>query len=583
MSNEESKLVGTVCKHSSYNTSAFRKGNDLTCFKLTDIYEDGTKKNRLVAIENFKQPFWIVKPKYRKFEQHKDYIEEFKVREYKAPRQKIGYVVKSQLFNVADRNATVRDVAGSQYVFGLDQTPCVHIKQRFADKYPELSQTEAYTVAAYDIETCMFKEGGPIIMASVTMKERAYFAAVRSWFPDKDDETILRKLKEAENKYIRSRLDRRNCVVEYELFDTPGQVAEANVRKFHEFSPDWVVSWNAIFDMERTSLALEQEGYDLPEVYSDPSIPKEYRKYEFIPGRTHKTKENGEQTSLEPQEKFPVTRGMSNWQWFDAMSAYAIKRVAGGKLEKYSLEFVADLNDIEGKLYTEEGAHKGPGTGPWHAYMQKEHPYLYAMYNIIDNIVIEEIDDKTGDYSLTLPLLLGSSELETFPSQPKRISDKLSFYARTMGYVWGSTPPKRDKNIKDNLPTLGDWIALLDTEKNASVGKVIFEGLDDVVSQGRSNTSDIDVEGAYPNAGVTLNIANKTTAIEVCRIQGADPLKFREIAINYTSSPEANAVQLAHDLFRFPSFRNLEEVFMEKIKELGYEEDFMKMVEEQNK
>lgn len=576
MSNNK-ELQGRVCKHSNYSVSKRRNGFDLTCLKVTNVFKDGTRENKLIAIENYKQPIWIVKPKYRTFKQYKDYIEEYKCREYRTPRCRIGYTAKNQLFNNPDRKATERDARSTPFVFGVDQTTCVHVKQRFFDKYQSTQETEPYTLAAYDVETCMFDPDGPIIMASVSMKKKAYFAAVRSWFPDKDDETILRKLKEAEDKWLRTHLDRRECVVEYELFDTAGQVAEANVKKFHEYNPDWVISWNARYDMEKTEEALSKENYDLDDVYSDPSIPDEYKRYYFDKGRTHKVKENGDKTSLEPQEQFPVVKGMSGWQWFDGMSAYAIKRFAAGKLEKYSLEFIAEREGVPGKLYTEEGNHMGPGSPSWHRYMQKEYPYLYCMYNICDNFAIEEIDEKSNDYSLTLPLLLGPSELNDFVSQPRMISNKLAFLCRDLKYVWGSTPASRDMTIKNNLPTLDNWIALLDTEKNAEVGKPVFEGLADVISQGRSDTSDIDVEGAYPTGGMTQNVSNKTTMLEAVQIQGADPMKFREIAINYTSSPEANAVQLSQDLFRFPGFKDMEQVFLDLVRLHGLEDELEKL------
>jgi hypothetical protein len=57
--------------------------------------------------------------------------------------------------------------------------------------------------------------------------------------------------------------------------------------------------------------------------------------------------------------------------------------------------------------------------------------------------------------------------------------------------------------------------------------------------------------------------------MEAYLIQGADPTKFREIAINYTSSPVANAVSLCHDLFRFPLYDNMVQVFEEKMAAMG--------------
>jgi len=577
MTQNTSPIIAKVCKHAAYAMSRFDKGKDLLCAKITNVHEDGSRSNSFISLENYKQPFWIVKDDHRRFNQPKDYIEERLVREYKAPRCKIPFEVKKQLFGAADYKATIRDVKGCpghQFVFGLDQTTPVHFKQKFFQKYGEYQEKEPYTVAAFDVEADMDfpGENKPIMMASVTMKNKAYFAAIRSWYDEPDDETIFRKLKEAEDKYLKEHLERRKCTVVYELFDTPGQVAYACIQKFHEWEPDWVLSWNASYDMEACERALIADGYNLPDVYSDPSIPKEFRTYNLNLGRTHKVKENGDRTPLEPQEKFPTVRTMAKWQWADAMSGYAIKRFPFGKLESYSLEAISQRENVKGKLYTEEGMSWGPGSGQWHRNMQRQYKYLYSSYNIGDNFPIEEINEKTLDFTLSIPMLLRYSEYFNFVSQPSLISDTLSFIAKDNGYVWGSTPSQRDKSFTDKLPTLDDWIALLDTEKNATKGRALFVGLDDVISSGRSSTSDLDVEGAYPTGTLANNASNYTTQMEVYGIQGAGPSKFREIAVNYASSTQANAIGLCHDLFRFPEIDKIKQVFEAALINKGFGE-----------
>jgi len=577
-----SPIIAKVCKSASYSVSRIRK-SDLTCVKITNIHEDGSRSNSFVLRKDYKQPYWIVKDGRRLFKQHKDYIEASMCREYHAPRVEIPFAVKKQLFGVADHKATIRDVSLSPHVFGLDQTPPVHIKQEFFKKYGEYQEKEPYTMAAYDVEGDMWKPGVPLMMASVTFKKKAFFAARRGWYQERQDaidktvrltdEIILANLKEAEDKHLKDHLERRGCTVEYALFDTAGQVVEACINKWHEWEPDWVTSWNATYDMEANEKSLQDDGYDLANVYCDPAIPPEYRSYRLDRGRTHKTKEDGTSSPLEPQEKFPSIRTMAKWQWADAMSFFAIKRASStGKLQDYTLEGIAKYLNIPGKLYTGAGAHLLPGSPQWHRYMQKHWPYIYSMYNIADNFVIEEINEKENDFSLGLPMLLKFSEYFNYVSQPKTISDTLSFIARDMGFVWGSTPSNRDKHFTDRLPTLGNWIALLDTEKNASVGMALFEGLMDVISTGRTDSSDIDVEGAYPHATLCLNTSNKTTQIEAYAIQGADSEKFREIGVNYASSAEANAIGLCQALFRFPEADQIQEVFEKIMIEKGQEE-----------
>ena len=580
MTQNPSPIIAKVCKNATYSVSKYDK-SDLTCVKITNIHEDGSRSDSFIAVKDYKQPVWIVKPERRLFEQHKDYIEAGACREYRLPRCQIPFMAKKQLFGVLDHKATIRDVSNNQFVFGLDQTPPVHIKYSFFKKYGEYQEKEPYTVASFDVEANMDWEDDatrPMIMAALTMQDKAYFAGVRSFYKTNglipSDEEIVLKLKESENKYLSQHKVERNCHnIVYELFDTPGQVAKAMLDKFHEWGPDWITSWNAEYDMKAMERALATEGYDLADAYCDPSIPKEYRFYKLDLGRTHKVKEDGSSSPLDPQEKWPTIRSMAKWKWMDFMSFFCIKRQpVEGKQPDASLEGCANAVGVTGKLYTEEGAHLLPGSPQWHRYMQNKYPYLYSSYCIGDNWVIEAINDKTKDLTLSLGMLLKYSEFFNYVSQPKVISDTISFVARDNGFVWGSTPSKRDTSFTAQLPTLKNWIALLDTEKNASVGYAIFEGLDDVISQGRRMNDDIDVEGAYPHGGLAGNVSNRTTQIETVQIQGTDPNKFREIGVNFASSAEANAIGLSNSLFGFPEADKLKEVFERVMLEKGYED-----------
>jgi len=580
MTENTSPIIAKVCKNATYSVSKASR-DDLTSVKITNIHEDGSRSDSFIAIKNYKQPVWLVKPERRKYEQHKDYIEMSAVREYKLPRCQIASMVKKQIYGSLDYKASIRDVSNNQFVFGLDQTPPVHIKYAFFKKYGEYQEKEPYSVASFDVEADMEWEDDatrPMIMAALTMKEKVYFAGVRGFYKEADgrqpsDEEIIQRLKEAEDKYLaKHKIDRKVAVIVYELYDTPGQVAKAMLDMFHFWGPDWITSWNAEYDMKAMERALANEGYNLDDAYCDPSIPQEFRFYKLDLGRTHKIKEDGSSSPLDPQEKWPTVRCMAKWKWVDYMSFFCIKRQpVDGKQPDTSLEGCAKAVGVSGKLYTEEGAHLLPGSPQWHRYMQKKYPYLYSSYCICDNWVIEYINDKTNDLTLSLGMLLKYSEFFNYASQPKVISDTISFVARDNGFAWGSTPSKRDTSFTDQLPTLKNWIALLDTEKNASVGYAIFEGLADVISQGRRMNDDIDVEGAYPHGGLAGNVSNRTTQVETVKIEGADPNKFREIGVNFASSAEANAIGLCNSLFSFPEADKIKEEFERVMIEQGKE------------
>lgn len=556
----ESPIIGRVCKHATYSVSRTDKSNDLLVCKITNIHENGERSTSFIGLENQPFDFWIVKKKYRNFNDKRDYIKASMCDRHRSTYARMASNINKILKGYPDNSLSLKQAKSSQFVFGCEQTAPVKMKHRFFVKYPKFQETEPYDVAAYDVETDMHKKDNPVIMASTTFKKKVIFSAVRSWFDEDSDEEILKKLKEAEEIYLKESLMERDAVVEYVLVDTPGQVVKTNVDKWHEWGPDWLISWNSEYDMTKNQEALANDGYDLSEVYCDPTVPWQYRYYKFDPGRTHKIKDNGDSSPLEPQERFPTVRSMAKWQWFDGMSFYAIKRAPQGKKDSYTLQDTAVREKVKGKLYTDDtGIEVKPGTPDWHRIMQKNYKYLYCMYNIEDNFVIERLNEKTHDYSLSFPMLIKSSEFFNYPSQPKCISDELSFIALENGKVWGTCGLEQGDKFDKYKQDLRDWIALLETEKNSDKGIAIFNGMPTVRSRGRRLVDDLDVTGAYPYGTFTENVSNYTTRIEVCKIQGLDRFGFRQVSINYASSPKANCIMLCNKLHGFPKLSEIDD------------------------
>lgn len=566
----DNPIVGRVCKHAYLSFNKFAPGHDLLTAKITEIRKDGSRADRLVTIEDYRRDFYIVKKKHQTFQDKRDYIEVAKCDKHSSNEANLAQQISKCLYGRPDRKAQIGELKNSPYVFGCQESVPVIFKERFYKKYPDYQPQEAYNVAAYDVETYIQDDGltGCINMASTTIRDEAWWAGLRSYFPkedQKDDAIILRKLKAAAEIHLKDYMELHNVTIEWDLVDTPAQVVKSNIDYWHRRGPDFIVSWNANFDMTANEEALKNENYDLAETYSDPEVPKAYRDYFYFKGREFKTKVDGSKSPLENQERFPVVQAPAKWQWFDGMSFYAIKRAPGGKKESYSLQNTARDEGVEGKLYIKEAEHLQPGSPEWHKFMVKNFPYEYVMYNIRDNWVIEDLNRKTNDYSLSLPSLVTSSELRSYQSQPSMISDKLSFIALEHGYVWGTVGRKKEDVWKDIKPDLRNWIALLHAELNEDKGKPIYAGLPSWRSRGRGDTDDIDVTGAYPHITVSLNVSNKTTKLEVCEIEGLDRTEFRRVGVNYASSPIANAVTLCNTIFGMPQLTEINSFYEETV------------------
>lgn len=566
----DNPVVGRVCKHAYLSFNKFAPGNDLLTAKITEVHANGDRTDKLVKIENYKRDFYIVKKKYQTFNDKRDYIEIAKCDKHTANEANLAQQISKCLYGRPDRKAQIGELKNSPYVFGCQESVPVIFKERFYKKYPEHQPQEAYNVAAYDVETYINDDSttGVVNMASTTIREQAFWAGIRSYFPiedQKDDAIILRKLNECAAIHLKDYMDKHNVTIDWNIVETPAQVVKENIDFWHRRGPDFIVSWNANFDMQANEDSLVNENYDLAETYSDPSVPKAYKDYFYFKGREFKTKVDGSKSPLEAQERFPVLQAPAKWQWFDGMSFYAIKRAPGGKKESYSLQNTAKAEGVEGKLYIPEADHLQPGSAEWHKFMVKNFPYEYVMYNIRDNWVIEDLNRKTNDYSLSLASLVTSSELKSYQSQPSMISDKLSFIALEHGYVWGTVGRKKEDVWKEIKPDLRDWIALLHAELNEDKGKPIYAGLPSWRSRGRGDTDDIDVTGAYPHITVSLNVSNKTTKLEVCEIEGLDRIEFRRIGVNYASSPIANAVTLCNTIFGMPQLTDINSFYEESV------------------
>lgn len=551
----QKKIIARVCKHAHLSFYKYNKENDLLTAKITNIFDDGSREDQLVHIENFKRDFYIVKKKDRTFKDSRDYIEINKCDKYQSNEGRLATNISKVLFGRPDRSADLNELKNNPYIFGCQESVPVVFKQKFYDKYPDYQPQEVYSVAAYDVETFILPDGsvGPVCMASTTHQNRVYWAGLRSIFKGEPDDVVIKKLNEHADKYLKEYMEKHNVKIHFQLEDTPGKIVYNNIQFWHELGPDYIVSWNANFDMEANQRELKNEGFDLAKTYSDPNTPNGYQDYFYYPGREFKTKVDGTRTPLDNHERFPVIKAPAKWQWFDGMSFYAIKRAPQGKKESYSLQATAQHEKVLSKLYTDIGSHLQEGSAEWHKWMLENEPYLYAMYNIQDNWVIEDINRATNDYSMSLPSLLTSSELNSYQSQPSMISDMLSFIALKNGYVWGTVGRRKEDPFKEMKPDLRDWIALLHAEMNEENGKKLYEGLNNWVSKAHGYTDDIDVSSAYPSVTVSLNVSNKTTKLEVCKIEGVDRIEYRRLGVNYASSPQANAVTLSSTIYGMPS------------------------------
>lgn len=558
------------CKHAVYSQS-HRKNSDILFIKENIIGPDGKITPNKRMIKDFKRPFWLTKEAYRNHEDKKDYEELNKLRQYSCAQWELPNAISRALGN-GNTSLPLKQINRNQYSYGSDiSTPSI-IKNMYEHRFP--GTVTPFRVAIFDIETDVIgKHTGKNypIMASISYKEKSFTFIIREYFDNgRSDEQHYAELDKVAQREIGDTLKARGLSPEWLMVDHPAIGFVELFKRAHEWSPDFISGWNVLeFDIQVVLKILVEFGIDPADVLCDPEVPKEYRRVDYYPGKTHKVKDNGKEvvrTPLANYEKWPYVDAPAGFRWADSMCAYYYLRTAKGKELNYKLDTIAQkvLKGI-GKLSF--AAADGYHGLDWHEFMQTNYKYEYVIYNLFDCIVVEMMDEKTKDLSAAIPAFCGVSEYRNFTSQPTRIAEDMHFKVLENGYVWGTTSDKMRTDLDDHVQSLGGWIVMLPTELVARNGKPMFMELPNVASYVRIGTNDIDVEGAYPTGTVIMNVGKQTTWIEMCAIEGIDDDTYRRIAVDIASGGKNNSCELARNLYGAPNMFTIIDDF---VAEKGY-------------
>jgi hypothetical protein len=359
-------------------------------------------------------------------------------------------------------------------------------------------------------------------------------------------------------------LAKRGIDWQVEIVDSEIDVILRSMAKAHEWKPDFLAIWNLDFDISKTLNAIKKAEMDPADIFSDPSVPKEYRFFNYKQGPSQKVTASGKVTPIKPAARWHTVFCPSSFYVIDAMCAYRHIRTGQAEESSYSLDSILKKHNKGGKLKFEEAEGK-VGLG-WHQYMQKNHPLEYIIYNVWDCVSMEELDEDIKDLQLSLPSMSGCSDFENFKSQPRRVVDELHFFVQKHDRVIGTTSDEMSEDLDDLTIGLKDWIIMLPAHLVADNGLRCIEEYPDLISNLRRDVGDLDVSASYPNGGAVFNISRETTSKEIVKIEGVDEYTQRMAGINL-SAGHVNAVEICGNLFGMPTLTQLLDAFKEDIKE----------------
>ncbi len=566
MSNLPSKdeILGYECRHAVYLPGHPGSPNDAVFIKEMIHCKDGRVIPNHRLIKNYQRDFYVTREGYRKHTDKKQSERIDRLQKHTCTQKEMLPKI-ARLFKRNLNNLQLRQMARSPYLYGTDiSTPAI-IKHGYRKRWSECSS--AARVAVLDIETNMVGKGEEIICISVTSKENVVIAVVKSFIEsvpnwkaelEKKFEYYLSDMKNTKDDSSLNIIKARNIQLEIIEADTPGQACAAVIARAHEIKPDWMAVWNIDFDLPRVMEALQKDGYNLADVFSDPSVPAEFRYCHYKQGSQSKLTASGKHMPLAPDERWHVFTAPSSFYWIDSMCVYSMIRKAKGRKQSYALDAI--LNDELGlrKLkFKEADAYE---KGAWHTFMQTYYKIEYLVYNIFDCISVEMLDEKTKDLEITISELCEHSEYQHMNSTPQQLADDLHFFYLDRGRVIASRSDQMADENDESVVSMDGWIITLAAHLVADEGLKLFSDVPNIRSLWRMWVSDLDVKSAYPYTQIILNISKATTMLELCSIEGVLENDRRIAGLNMTGG-DVNVIDFCTRIYKAPQLIKLAEQF----------------------
>ena len=119
----------------------------------------------------------------------------------------------------------------------------------------------------------------------------------------------------------------------------------------------------------------------------------------------------------------------------------------------------------------------------------------------------------------------------------------------------------------EDIVSMVGWIVTLPAYSVEDNGLFCIEEFPELRTMFRRQTADADILQAYPTGGVIMNISKKTTAIEVCSIDGVSDAARRRAGINLTGGA-TNAIEICNDVMNMPFVDDVLDAFIDDL-EMG--------------
>ena len=479
-------IKGLECKHAVYVNSNYPMSqDDMVVVKEVIHTKDGELVPNLRFFRNYKRPFYITRELHRNHTEKKEWEKLSRLQKFECQQNQLLDRI-SRALGRGKINGGLRAAGRNPYLYGADITTPTLIKQMYRDKWPTCVSDNR--VAVFDIETDVVHGTNEPIYMALTFKNKAFLAVTKFFLGS----TInpVEKLHQKFEEYLGEYKEKRNIELEVMVVNDPATGVIEAFKRAHEWKPDFVSIWNIDFDIPRVTQTLINAGYDPAEVFSDPSVPPEFRFFKYKQGPSKKQTASGQVMTIHPAERWHVAECPATFFLIDSMCVYKRIRMAKQNETSYALDAILNKHLKLGKLKFEEA--DGFTGLKWHQVMQSDYKIEYGIYNLFDCIGVELLDEKTKDLSQIISTQSKSSEYTIFNSQPKRLVDDLYFFCRDRGLVPSSCSDDMVHELDAEVVGLKNWIVTLPSHLTVDNGLPLLEELPDVRSHCRAHVADLD-------------------------------------------------------------------------------------------
>ena len=568
MSSQKKDLIGYEPIFAVHCPFPEEPDNDLHVVKVNAHYSDGTYEPQLIHEYGFKRPFYVTKRKFQDHKEKKTYEEIDKLDRYESTQTALAMNVAKRLGRRGEK-LHLRQLADSQYLYGTDILSTSVLVHKYRQMYKEANASATRrSVAVLDIEWSVIRPDQDMTVIGLTMGEKMFIGVnkfiVEGYANPKEEfvNVILNECSDETRETILSRGIKNFNDIDFVVCENEVVMLEEVAKRMHAWKPDYIGIWNIDAELSKFEDIANRYDVDLADIFSDPSVPKEYRYFIYKRGRLSHQAKSGKSTTFKPEKTWHTVYVPASFYFVCMMRAYAAVR-QGQPGVKMTLDATIYRHLKKTKLkYEPASAYSGTD---WFAFMETKHPFMYAVYNLIDCISPELLDQKLGDLGVSLPTLAGISDLAVFTSNPKTLADDVTIeFAKVNRLILASTPSERYDPFKGRTVDQRCIIVTLDTSLRTRDGMRCVIELPNFNTNVYAFTFDCDVTTAYPGNQILMNMAQDTTWREVLYIHGVCEQIKREQSMNLAASAQNNALEITQELMGAPTLTTLLKKFKEE-------------------